>query len=396
MNINQLNKVLIIGQHLTSRTEAIRDYLLDRVQSVSVIGLGSAYIEKKENIISYYENGKLKYKRIFKIDFLKRIPFFFLTIALTFLFYVLHIIISLFTFRKKFDCYIGISHFSGLTGVILKKIGICKRNIYYAIDYYKADKSASKFTQTLVGIENFIDKIAILYSDEVWDISSRIKEGREQFNNLKYNVYESKHRIVPLGYDLTFFRSKKMKDIDKYSIVFVGVIVANQGLELMLEVLPSLRKVFPQINIKIIGTGPFLKSFKRKVDEQNMSNYFKFYGFIVDEKEMLNIIASSAVGISLWNNVSDKVSNAYYGDPGKTKLYSVCGLPVIVSDFTVYSKTVAKYKAGIAIKYDKKALTNAINELFSNDSLYKEYKSNAVLNANNYCNSQKIFSDILS
>lgn len=396
MDINQLNKVLIIGQHLTSRTEAIRDYLLDKVQSVSVIGLGSAYIEKKENIISYYENGKLKYKRIFKIDFLKRMPFFFLTIALTFLFYVSHIIISLFTFRDKFDCYIGISHFSGLTGVILKKLGICKRNIYYAIDYYKVDKSASKFTQILVGIENFIDKIAVLYSDEVWDISSRIKEGREQFNKLKYNVYESKHRIVPLGYDLTFFHSKEVKDIDRYSIVFVGVIVANQGLELMLEALPSLRKVFPRISVKIIGTGPFLKSFKRKVNEQKMSNHFEFYGFIEDENKMLDVVASSAIGISVWNNASDKALNAYYGDPGKTKLYSVCSLPVIVSDFTVYSEIVTKYKAGIAIKYDKKALVNAIKELFSNESLYEEYKSNTVLTANNYCNSQKIFSDILS
>jgi len=391
-----LNKVLIIGQHLTSRTEAVRDYLLKKSDDVLVIGLGSAFIEKKENNVSYYKDGKLKYKRAFKIGFLRKITPLSLTIALTFLFYILHIIVSLFIFRKKFDCYIGISHFSGLMGVVLKKFGICKKNIYYAIDYYKFDRSDNKIAQILPRMANFIGKIAVLYSDEVWDISSRIKDGREKFDNLKYDTYKDKHKIVPLGYSEKFFRNKDIENIDRHSIVYVGIVVQNQGLELILEVLPSLITFSPRINIKIIGTGPFLNDFKYKVDEEKMSSYFKFYGFIEDEEKMLNVVASSAVGISLWNNVDNRASNAYYGDPGKTKLYSVCGLPVIVDNLTVYSEIVAKYKAGIAIDYNKEALIDAIKKLFSDDIAYNEYKNNAIAVANNYCNAQKIFSNVLN
>ena len=234
--------ILIIGQHLTSRVEAVRDYMLDKANSVSLIALCSAFIDKNKSHVCYYEKGSMKWQRIFQIPLLSRIKFMTLRIFFSFAFYVFHIIYALVVYGKRFDIYIGISHFSGLIGVILKSIGLCKKCIYYAIDYYAPDDKLNIFGLLFLKIENFADRMSVLHSDEVWDISSRIEEGRSQFSGISYDVYKNKHKIAPLGYGQRFFRDKEIGDVDRYAIVFVGVIVENQGLELILEALPDILK----------------------------------------------------------------------------------------------------------------------------------------------------------
>ncbi|NQS88962.1 glycosyltransferase [Patescibacteria group bacterium] len=342
-------KALVMGQRLVSRIEAVRDYLLSKGYNVSVIGLKSAFINKKRK-----------------------------PLVLVFSFYIIKVIFSVLVFRKRFDLCVGVSHFSGMIGVVLTKLGICKKSIYYCIDHYKGNG-------WLFTLQNAIDRWTVLHSDKVWDISYRIPEAR----SLNCELYNHKHSIVPVGYGPTFFRYNE--DIDRYSIVFVGVMQKGHGLELMLEALPFLIKVFPKINMRIIGRGPFLDEFAGMVKERGLDKYYKLYGFIKDTNEMLDIVASSAAGIAVWNDIG----NSYYGDSGKTKLYSVCGLPVIVSDFVIYSEVVTKCKAGIAIKGDKEALIGAVKKLFSDDNLYWEYKRNAKLAAQNYCSSHKIFSNVI-
>jgi len=396
MKISRTSDILIIGQHLTSRTEAVRDYLLDRSRSVSIIGLGSAFIDKKENRLFYYENGVLQKERVFKHTFLKKIkvrPFLF---SITFFIYFIDIVRSLLAFKKRFDIVIGISHFPGLLGVLLKFTGVCKKCVYYAIDYYAPLKEAGIFDRALTKLEAWIDKVTVLRSDEVWDISERIPEGRRRFSNISKAIYADKQHIVPLGYAPSFFRDKGINKVDRYSIVFAGVIMRNQGLELILEALPELIKVMPKINIKIIGTGPFLPRFKEMVKDKCFESYFRFYGFVESVEEMLDIIASSAVGVSLWDDRGDRIPNAHYGDPGKTKLYSVSGLPVVVGDLTLYSRTLTDTQAGIAIKYDPKEFISALSSILLDDKSYSKYKANAVITANEHCNAEKIFSNVLN
>lgn len=403
MKIKTRDQVIIIGQHLTSRTEAVRDYLKKKVQGVSVISLGSYAVSKKENHAFYYEKGILKQHHIFPHKILKKTNFYPLLILFTLFFYFLDIVRSLILFKKKFAVCIGISHFSGLIAIILKLLKICKKSIYYTIDYYAPHKKedynkpyagVNWFDQILLKMFNYIDKLTVKYADAVWDISPRIKNARLKFGRIKKEKYQEKRKIVPLGYSPAFFRNQTVNKINRFSIVFAGVVVESQGLELILEVLPALRKIMPKIKIRVIGTGPFLPRFKTLVYKKKLASYFKFYGFVEEVNKMLEIIASSAVGISLWNPKA-LILNAFYGDPGKTKLYSVCGLPVVTSNFTVYSQIIKKNKAGMAINYDTKELFKALKKILLKDKDYGQYKKRAILVAKKFCNSEKIFNQAL-
>lgn len=394
MLISKTDRILIIGQHLTSRTEAVRDYLLNRVDAVAVIGLGSVFINKKENKAFYYEKGILTKSFTFKHGFLNVISKTGFLIPAAFLFYLVDIFRSLLIFRKRFDCFIGISHFSGVLAVLLKLSGMCKRTVYYAIDYYAPGVNRPFLEKIMLKIENTADKIAVSNANEIWDISARIEEGRRKFSKIETKKYTK--NIVPLGYAPEFFRYKGMPEIDRFSLVFVGVVIDEQGLDLVLEAMPVLNKLMPEIKVKIIGTGPYLPKLKAEVSAAKFENLFKFYGFIESTEEMLNIVASSAVGVSLWDNRNNKILNAHHGDPGKTKLYSVCGLPVIVSNFTVYSGIIQQSKAGVAIDYNLAAFINAVKELLLDDNRYLIYKDNAIKAGREYCSSENIFNSVFS
>src|SRR3989338_2578196 len=102
MQFNQEEKILIIGQHLTSRTESIRDYLLPRAKQLFVIALGGAFIEDRQNYLFCYEGGRLKKQILFRHPLLKNIIRRELIIALTFYFYVYDILRVMIECRSRF------------------------------------------------------------------------------------------------------------------------------------------------------------------------------------------------------------------------------------------------------------------------------------------------------
>lgn len=394
MRINRDSDILVIGQYLTSRTEAIRDFLLPRVNNLYVIAVGSVFLQKSENHLFCYENNCLKRHVVFSHPFIGRINSYSWKLILIFLSYLLDILRSFFLIRKKFSLCIGISRFSGCFAACLKLFRISKKCIYYSIDYYYPSGKMGFFDEAFLFISNLAEEFALSFSDEVWDITPRISKARSRFRKIKKLSYLNKFFVVPLGYSQSFFRNKELAHAEKYSLVFAGVIAEGQGLELLLDILPELKKDFPALKIKVIGTGPFLPLFKERLRERNSEVSFSFYGFIEDIDKMLEVIATSAVGISLWDQ---KVNghNFYFGDPGKTKLYSVCGLPVIVSDKTVYAKVISRNRCGIAIPFKRQDLLDAVRTLFSDEDRYREYKSNAIRTALDYCSAEKIFSQVI-
>jgi len=394
MRINRDANVLVMGQHLTSRTEALRDFLLPHVNNLYVIGLGSVFLHKLENHLFCYEDSSLKRHILFSHPRIGRVNVYSLKVLSSFLSYLCDILKSLFLLRKKYDLCIGISRFSGFIAACLKLLRITKKSIYYSIDYYYPSGKVSWFNRTFLFISDLAEKFVLSFSDEVWDITQRISKARSKLRKIKKQSYAHKYSIVPLGYSNAFFRNKDLAKTEKYSLVFAGVVVEGQGLELLLDILPELKKDFPALKIKIIGTGPFLPLFKEKLKERNAELFFSFYGFIEDVNRMLEVISSSAIGVSLWNEKTNG-PNFYFGDPGKTKLYSVCGLPVIVSNKTVYAKVISNNRCGIAIRYKHQELLDAIRTLFLDDAKYKEYKANTIKTARDYCSAEKIFSQVM-
>jgi len=234
--------------------------------------------------------------------------------------------------NKKFNwgnVVIGISCFFGFWAWVLARL-TRRKCIYYCIDFYSPEIIKTSFDRVFTRAAMAMDKFLFMHCDTLWDISERIDEGRRKFGNYPVRAINHPHIIVPLSYPPSYFRYHRR--VIKKRVVFVG---------------------FEPYGLELINDYPFFEWLGKKE--------------FVPLDVLLDNLSWSGIGISCWK---DKGNN-YYGDPGKTKLYSACGLPVIMTDNTPYAAIIKETEAGIVVPYDKQAVAEAINQILSNYHFYK-------------------------
>lgn len=382
-------KIVLSGQLITSRTETLEEYLRERIDTLAVIGITSPFAPKNVSRCSLYKKGELikEFKLpSFQIPNMRwyKQPL----LSVSFLIYFISIFYSVIRLRKKFDFFIGISCLSAFAGTLLKRLNIVKSLIYYSIDYFLYPVKFS-FTTLVIGASRIADKLCVKNADLTWHISPRIPEARYKFAKVPPDSYT--HLVAPLTYASKFLRSKPVKDIERYTIGFVGTITENQGLQLLIEAMPKIIKVIPQVKVRIIGKGPYGDELKRMVKKSSLDNYFIFHGFIKDDEEVLDILSGCAIGVAIWSSRED--DNIAYADPGKPKLYAFCGLPIIITNGTLVAKEIDDKKAGISINYTENELIEAMIKLLKEEDILKAYKNNASEFAKRYV-TDKIFDSI--
>ena len=256
---------------------------------------------------------------------------------------------------------IGVSCYYGFWAWLLSRL-LRKKCIYYCIDFYTYRVKKDFLDGFSIWAAMQMDKFLVHHADICWDISERINYGRFELGFYSSDVQErrknyigeidegkkGKDRIIPLSYPHTYFRYTEQ--VDKKLLVFVGL--DPYGVDIM----P------PEIKFQWLGNG-------------KMPWY-----------ELLNKTALAGIGISCW----PIHGNNFYGDPGKTKLYSACGLPVIMTENTPYADIIEKTKAGIIVKYDLEDVRKACHKIWKN---YKFYKRN-VKKTWEYIDADRVFENI--
>src|SRR3989338_2783248 len=247
--------VLLVGQLITSRTETVEDYIRDRARSLAVIGITSPFATENVSRCTLYERGKLTKEFKLPAYLLQhgrwyKQPLLFVSFGI----YLLSTLFSVLRLKKKFSVFIGVACFSTTLGIILKKIGVVDKVIFYSIDYAVP---GSKFNPELFTRKTFgiLDKFCTQHSDFLWHISPKIPHGRYKFVGIHETQY--RHTVVPLGYSSKSVRIKRFEDIERWAIGFVGSLSENQGLQLLIEAMPIIIKELPNIKVRVVGHGPY-------------------------------------------------------------------------------------------------------------------------------------------
>ena len=360
---------LVMGQLKTSRTEVLEEYLKKRVKSVGIIGVISPFASYNESNFKLYENGQKKIEfdlpnfRVGKIKWFRPLVWF------SFLIYIFACFKTVIKLKRKFDFFIGIATFSSMLGVLLKRFSVVKKVIYYCLDYYPSNR---KFG--LLSIENLIfkkiDNWLVKKADIIWEISPRIKEGRIKYTG--FNKFSYKSIIVPLGYTDGIQRDYSFEKRERWTIGFVGSLSENQGLQMVIKAMPELAKKFPEISVRIIGSGPYSEKLKELVKKCNVEKHFIFHSFIKDDEEVYDILSKCMLGFATWTG--DGSDNSLYADPGKPKLYALLGLPIIITDAPYVSEQISKLGAGIKIEYKTDDFIKAVENIIKDKKSFMTYK----------------------
>lgn len=365
MNID----IILAGFAIVQKAEYMVEYLKRHFKTVAFIRLVPPYFEKIiPTCFLYHKHKVIKKFRLFcfrgiQLNAVKRI--------LVNLAYGGSIIYAFLRLRKKCNLYLGLGWQSTFVGVLLKKIGFCRKVIYYSGDYFPRNEVGDR-------IFRFIDRLNINYSDAVWNGSGRMVEARKK--NKVYPKKEIPQLICPLGVERHFKYGKKNKSIN--SIVYMGRIERDRGLDLILQALPFVIKKIPDLRFHIIGTGNYKNELEKLVNLKRLNDYVIFHGIVSSQSTLKEIFSRCSVGIALYApNIGNLIQ---YTEPGKVKDYLSYGLPIIINPVPEIASEIKRLKAGLVIDFSESAIQSTLLKLFTQRGLLKTIQRNAVLMASRY------------
>lgn len=281
---------------------------------------------------------------------------YFLEIAFVFL-YVLKL--------PRVKVFIGINPLNAMAGLLCKLLGKVDIVIFYTADYAYA-----RFENPILNsVYHALDRIALRFADNVWNVSSRIREIRQ-----KQGVPEDKNIFVPNSPSLKLINKFKSNKRIKESFVLIANFTPAIDYVLIMRAVATLKIKHPHIHVSFIGTGEREDEVKRLVRELKLTNNVFFHGYKIHDDAM-KIIGTHEIGLALY---AKQWAWTEFGDSMKAREYLALGLPVIITDDVSTADDIRDYKAGFSIKLSEREFTSASETLLSDRRRFSEMRSNAL------------------
>lgn len=280
------------------------------------------------------------------------------------------VFIAVFIRMEKYDLFVGLEAINTIAGLVLKKLGLVKTVIYYVSDY-----SPIRFGKTLFNrIYLALDRFCVTHADVTWDVSPAMQEGRIQAGLDAKKKYRVIH--VPNGLFPSQIKSLSISQRKKDSLVYLGNLEPDFGVELAIEAFKELKKTKPGATLRIIGGGENLFILKRLAKKLGLEKSVIYYGHIMDNEEMAGIVRSSYIGLAPYRSFPESIR--WYGDAGKIRQYTAAGLPVVTTHVPPLGRYIVEKGAGIMTKDTVKSFSDGILRLLLDDALYERLSSGAI------------------
>ena len=266
----------------------------------------------------------------------------------------------------KYDWYIGNGFFDTLSGIALRRMGKVKHVILYTIDY--APGSPGSLYHALYCA---LDRWCCRKADAIWNLSNRMQPAR--FSAGLHPPTSAPVVWVPHGTRAVELAPHLSSVPSVYRAVFMGHVQEKSGIQLFLDIMPSLRRLYPDLHLDVIGGGPYLETLKSMAVDRGVADVVTFHGFIDDHRDLEQRLMQCAVGVALYN--PDDAGFSSLADPGKPKVYLACGLPVIITGVPEVADEIDQTGAGKLIGYRAEELLQAMKDIVEQ---YPEYRKNAL------------------
>lgn len=357
------NIIVVSHTMLYGAPHALRDYILQKLPNI-LLFISLPFFDQRIASSSRYKNGKLTNEVC--------ITRFKSTNILDYCIDALQIVWWVSRQKEKFSFYIGINPLNCMVGLFFRKIGKVKKIIFYAIDF-TPKRFANSFLNSLY---HKMEAYCVIHSDEVWNVSPKIAEGREKFLNISSKKYPQK--VVPIGVWYGKIRKIPFSKIKKHQIVFLGHLLKKQGVQMVLSAIPDIIKYIPKLKFIIIGGGEYEKDLKELTEKLHIGGYVEFKGWIKDRNTIDAILGVSALAVAVYEPEEDRLYNfTYYADSTKIKDYLAHGLPIVLTNVPYNAHELEKMKCGIVVAYQREKISQAIISLLRDPEKLKIYQHHA-------------------
>jgi glycogen synthase len=173
----------------------------------------------------------------------------------------------------------------------------------------------------------------------------------------RYGVERDKIPRLHSGIDTLHFSPRDIPKAQRPTIVFVGKIVRNKGVELLLEAACRLRAEFPELRLRMLGGGEqeTTEGLQNRASQHGAEGLLELPGYI-DHQALPTELSQAHVFAA---------PSQYEGGPGFVYLEAMaCGLPVIACRGSGAAETVTEGESGLLVPpNDMESLTDALRTL---------------------------------
>jgi glycosyltransferase involved in cell wall biosynthesis len=159
--------------------------------------------------------------------------------------------------------------------------------------------------------------------DRIIAVSADLKE-----DIAKYGLDREKIVVIHNGVDTDFYKPSEPTFRNKYDndfenlLLFVGRIVKQKGLHLLIDAMPEILREHPRTGLLIVGKGKMRQYLERKIKRMGLEKNIVFPGFI-DDSLMPQLYSSADIFVlpSLWETFGFVLVEA-----------ASCGVPLCASN----------------------------------------------------------------
>ena len=223
-------------------------------------------------------------------------------------------------------------------------------------------------------MQRYINDVEWYSTFEAWKVivcSNYMKnEVRGLFQLPKDKLAVIENGVNPENYKCDYSEEFRKKYCSPWEdmIFYVGRIVREKGIQVLIQAMPELLSENPSTKLVIAGKGGFLDDLKRQANYLGISDRIYFTGFISDE-----------VRNKLYQAANVAVFPSLYEPFGIVALEAMCTkTPVIVSDVGGMTEFVEHKKTGLKVEANNPyQLAHTIKNVLDNKEEYKKMADRA-------------------
>jgi len=257
--------------------------------------------------------------------------------------------------RKKPDLIYAVDDDTLLASTLASKL--LKAHLVFDSHEYFSEVPELEGRNTVKSIWRFIEKMCIPAVDLCITVNQSIA-------NLYTERYKKDFEVVRNLPDLA---EKQFGDAPDPYILYQGALNKGRGLELLIEVICAL-----PYKLKIAGDGDIKAELQELVKQYGIFDRVEFLGRLTPE-ELLEVTSKAYIGYNLMEPAS---LNYYYSLSNKFFDYMMSGVPSLNNKFPEYERILEKDKIGLALDFNKDALSLSLRKLMTDQEFHHELVNN--------------------
>lgn len=266
--------------------------------------------------------------------------------------------------KKDYDVVIAEDSLLALLSILLKKMGKCKKIIFYS---HGIDKSRFSI-RILNHFYQKLDKYAAQGSDFNWFLNKNMIDLRQK-------QHIPKERLYWMPASVPIKTVKRKSNVFNHHVVFLGVTNKKNGAHIFIDIVKKIKKDIPTVRLDIIGTGDMDEVLHKKVRKEKLQKWIKFLG-LLEFKDFCSILTDYSVGIAPYEDRFDTLTAS--SDSMKMRVYLAAGVPVVITKGFIFSEEISNNNLGLAVPFNSNKFADAIIELLKKKKLNREIRQRAL------------------